>query len=177
MPTSIPHQKLSFYHLPTRRRAGIKLGDAWYVSNVSIIFNCSMLYYLLFWTLLGFIIHFYITFGTNLPPDKRDPGDLEWTSRKKQGGHEAGRHACPLGAPPPSWAPRSSTDLLLLPIYIYISIYPENIQEHHETLFPPPQPSVPVRSHLGVFSGAPPEGESITDGFYINTIASLMMCE
>ena len=25
-----------------------------------------MLYYLLFWTLLGFIIHFYITFGTNL---------------------------------------------------------------------------------------------------------------
>src|SRR3954466_11019860 len=25
-----------------------------------------MLYYLLFWTILGFIIHFYITFGTNL---------------------------------------------------------------------------------------------------------------
>ena len=25
-----------------------------------------MLYYILFWTLLGFIIHFYITFGTNL---------------------------------------------------------------------------------------------------------------
>ena len=38
----------------------------WYVSNVSIIFDCSMLYYLLFWTLLGFIIHFYIIFGTNL---------------------------------------------------------------------------------------------------------------
>ena len=66
MPTSIPHQKLSFYHLPTRGRAGIKLGDAWYVSNVSIIFDCSMLYYLLFWTLLGFITHFYIIFGTNL---------------------------------------------------------------------------------------------------------------
>ena len=55
-----------FYHLPTRGRAGIKLGDAWYVSNVSIIFDCSMLYYLLFWAILGFIIHFYITFGTNL---------------------------------------------------------------------------------------------------------------
>ena len=66
MPTSIPHQKLSFYHLPTRGRVGIKLGDAWYVSNVSIIFDCSMLYYLLFWEILGFIIHFYITFGTNL---------------------------------------------------------------------------------------------------------------
>src|SRR3954463_11983401 len=37
-----------------------------YVSNVSIIFYCSMLYYLLFWTILGFIIHFYIIFGTNL---------------------------------------------------------------------------------------------------------------
>ena len=33
-----PHQKFSFYHLPTRGRAGIKLGDAWYVSNISIIF-------------------------------------------------------------------------------------------------------------------------------------------
>ena len=66
MPSSIPHQKFCFYHLPTRGRAGIKLGDAWYVSNVSIIFDCSMLYYLLFWAILGFIIHFYITFGTNL---------------------------------------------------------------------------------------------------------------
>ena len=66
MPSSIPHQKFCFYHLPTRGRAGIKLGDAWYVSNVSIIFDCSMPYYLLFWTLLGFIIHFYIIFGTNL---------------------------------------------------------------------------------------------------------------
>ena len=66
MPSSIPHQKFCFYHLPTRGRAGIKHGDAWYVSNVSIIFDCSMLYYLLFWTLLCFIIHFYIIFRTNL---------------------------------------------------------------------------------------------------------------
>ena len=63
---SIPHQKFYFYHLPTRGRAGIKLGDAWYVSNIFIIFYWSMLYYLLFWTLLGFIIHLYIIFGTNL---------------------------------------------------------------------------------------------------------------
>ena len=63
---SIPHQKFFFYHLPTRGRAGIKLGDACYVSNESIIFDCSMLYYLMFWTLLGFIIHFYTIFGTNL---------------------------------------------------------------------------------------------------------------
>ena len=66
MPSSTPPQKFCFYHLPTRGRAGIKLGDAWYVSNVSIIFDCSMLYYLLFRTILGFIFHFYIIFGTNL---------------------------------------------------------------------------------------------------------------
>ena len=63
---SIPHQKFCFYHLPTRGRAGIKLGDAWYVSNISIIFYCSMLLYYLFWMLMGFILHFYIIFGTNL---------------------------------------------------------------------------------------------------------------
>ena len=105
---------------------------------------------------MGFIIHFYIIFGTNLLTgsptqiavflpismfrrkrisngvqmewklwerdfrNKRDPEDLEWTSRNQRGGHEAGRRACPLGAPPPSWAPRGSTDLLLPPIYTHI---------------------------------------------------------
>jgi hypothetical protein len=38
-------QKLLFcYHLPTRGRAGVKLGDAWYVSNVSIIFDAPCLF-------------------------------------------------------------------------------------------------------------------------------------
>ena len=63
---SIPHQKFLFYHLPTRGRAGIKLGDAWYVSNVSIIFDCSMLLYYPFWMFMGVILHIYIIFGTNL---------------------------------------------------------------------------------------------------------------
>ena len=63
---SIPHQKFSFNHLPTRGRAWIKLGDAWYVSNVSIIFDCSMLLYYPFWMFMGFILHIYIIFGTNL---------------------------------------------------------------------------------------------------------------
>ena len=63
---SIPHQKFLFYHLPTRGWVGIKLGDAWYVSNVSIIFDCSMLLYYPFWMFMGFTIHFYIIFGTNL---------------------------------------------------------------------------------------------------------------
>jgi len=63
---SIPHQKFYFYHLPTRGRAGIKLGDAWYVCNVSIIFDCSMLLYYPFWMFMGFTLHIYIIFGTNL---------------------------------------------------------------------------------------------------------------
>ena len=45
--------------------------------------------------------------------NKRDPEDLEWMSRKKRGGHEAGRRACPLGAPPtlvgPSWLHRPTS--------------------------------------------------------------------
>ena len=63
---SIPHQKFCFYHLPTRGRVGIKLGDAWYVSNVSIIFDCSMLLYYPIRMFMGFILHIYIIFGTNL---------------------------------------------------------------------------------------------------------------
>ena len=84
------------------------------------------------------------------------------------------------GTPAPRKRPHPRGPLAAPPTYfflLYISIYPENIQEHHKTLFPPRQPSVPVRSHLGAFTSAPPEGESVMEGFYINTIASPMMCE
>ena len=66
MPKYHSASKILFYHLPTRGRAVIKLGDAWYVSNVSIIFDCSMLLYYLFWMFMVFILHIYIIFGTNL---------------------------------------------------------------------------------------------------------------
>ena len=56
-------------------------------------------------------------------------------------------------------------------------MYPENIEEHHENLIPLPQPSVSVRSHLGAFVGAPPEGESTMEGLYIISNALLMICE
>ena len=46
-----------------------------------------------------------------------------------------------------------------------------------KNLIPPPHPPVFVRSHLGACVGAPPEGASITEGFYINTMATLMMCQ
>ena len=87
-----------------------------------------------------------------------------------------GRRARPGGRR----APHPRGPLVALPTYffrLYILLYPETIGESHETHFPPPQPSVPIRSYFGAFSGAPPEGDSITEGFYINTIASPMMCE
>ena len=164
-----------------------------------------MLLHYPFWMFMRFNLHFYIIFGTNLLTEgptqivvflpisvfrrkgisngvqtewnlrersfwnKRNPGDLEWTSSNKRGGHEGAR--C---------VPHPHGPLECQPTYfflLYISTYPENIQEHHEKLFPPPQPSVPKRTHLGAFSGAPPEGVPIMEGFYINTIASPMMCE
>ena len=96
-------------------------------------------------------------------------------SGKQRGGHEGPWRALLPWARPHPCGPLMAplTDFLRL----YILAYPENIQENHETLFPPPQPSVPMRSHLGAFSGAPLEWESITEGFYINTIASPMKCE
>jgi hypothetical protein len=56
-------QKLLFcYHLPTQGRAGVKLGDAWYISNISIIFDAPWLFmhHLLcvLFTLRGVFMHF-----------------------------------------------------------------------------------------------------------------------
>ena len=76
--------------------------------------------------------------------------------------------------PPPSWAPCCSTNVLLPPIYTYV---PPKIRYRAKNLIPLPQPSVPTRSHLGACSGAPPEGAPITEGFYINTLASPLKCE
>jgi hypothetical protein len=57
-----PQNLLCCYHLPTRGQEGVKLGDAWYISNVSIIFLCCMLVYtpfsLCFVTLCGIFMHF-----------------------------------------------------------------------------------------------------------------------
>ena len=169
-----------------------------------------MLYYIIFWALLGFIIHFYIIFWTNLLTEgpaqiavfflfqcfegkeyqtesKRNEtfGNVifrtnviqrTWSLRKaiNEEGTRQGR------AYPPGSALHPRGPLVAPPTYfflLYIPMYPGNIIYGAKTLFPPPQPSVPVRSHLGAFSGAPPEGALITKGFYINTIASPMMCE
>ena len=110
-----------------------------------------------------------VIFGTNM---------IQGTwSRRQERIEEATRQG---GALAPWARPHPRGPSAAPPTYfflLYISTYPPNIQEHHKNLIPPPQPSVPMRSHLGAFSGAPPEGESIMEGFYINTIASSMKCE
>ena len=115
-----------------------------------------MLYYLLFWAIFGFIFHFYIIFGTNLltgGPTQNcyflpfsvfeeteyqteskwnetfgnvifSPNVIEetWTLLQEvtDGVTRVG------GAPPASWAPRCSTDVLLPPIYTYVSPNDQN---------------------------------------------------
>ena len=114
-----------------------------------------MLLCLLFWTILGFIFHFYIIFGTNLltggpaqncyfclfqcfeeteyqTESKRNetfgnvifsPDVIHETWTLLQGTKEAVTRVegAPLGAPPTSWPPCCSTDILLPPIYAYVS--------------------------------------------------------
>ena len=92
---------------------------------------------------------------------------------KKQPRRPRGRRTRPrvVDVPPTLVAPL--TELLRL----YILLYPKNIEEHHENLIPPPQPSVSARSHLGAFTRTPPEGESTMEGLYIISKASPMSCE
>ena len=102
-----------------------------------------------------------VIFGTNVI-------QRTWSGRQEIT-EEATRQGARL---PPRCALHPRGPLVAPPTYfflLYIPTYPENIRGGAKNLFPPPQPSVPVRSHLGAFSGAPPEGESITEGFYINT--------
>ena len=93
----------------------------------------------------------------------------------QRGSHEAGGRVqggreCPLPL-------GTLVAPLTLFLRLYILLYPENIEGIHETTFPLPQHSVPVRSHLGTFSGVLLEGDSIMEGFYINSTALPMKRE
>ena len=161
---------------------------------------------------MGFIMHFYIIFGTNLltegpvqivvffayfsvsqkrnikwSPNGMKPSRgsfLEQTQSRRLGvevkeamRRPRGRRARPGGRRAPH--PRGP---LVAPLTyflrLYILLYPENIHRSGKTTFPPPQPSVPVRSHLGAFSRALPEGESITEGFHIkNSVFIIYLLE
>ena len=161
--------------------------------------------------LMGFILHFYIIFGTNILTQgpvqivvffayfsvsqkrniKRNPNGmkpsgtwfLEQTWSRGLGVDVKKRMRRPRGRGarlPPGRALHPRGPLVAPPTYfflLYKSTYPANIREHHKNPIPPPQPSVPKTSHLGAFSGAPPEGALITEGLYINSMAPPMMCE
>ena len=154
---------------------------------------------------MGFNIPFYIIFGTNLLTEgpvqivvffayfsvsqkrniKRNPNGmkpsrgsfLEQTQSKRLGVEVKKAIRPPRGrrTRPHPRGPHKAPSTYFF--HLYIPLYPRSITRSHETTFPPPQPSVPVRSHLGAFFGDLPEGESITEGFYINTIASPMKRE
>ena len=179
--------------------------NRWYVSNVSIIFDCSMLLYYPSWM---FYMHYYaiLYHPINLVPSasccfflpisvfrrngisngvqtewnlrdrdfpiERAPGD--WTllqeAQEALTRVEGAPWARPLPRGPLGGPPTYS-------FLLHIPTYPRQIRYGAKNLIPPPQPSVPVRSHLGAFSGAPPEGASTMEGFYIITIAPPMKCE
>ena len=91
-----------------------------------------------------------------------NPGDLESTSRKQRGRHEAG------GAPTPPGRALHPRGPLVAPLTdffrLYISIYHKNFREHNRSGVPPPQASVATKNQLGPCSGTLPEGGSLTDG-------------
>ena len=154
---------------------------------------------------MGFVIHFYIIFGTSLLTQRPSPDccflpisgfyrkgisngvQTEWNLRERyfwrksrtrslrttsgdrglahEGGGAPPYRARPLPRGPHVWPPVPS-------FLLYIPTYPKTIGRTKKTLVPPPHPSIPVRSHLGACFGAPPEGGSTTECFYIIIIAS-----
>ena len=168
-----------------------------------------MLYYYLFWMFMGFIIHFYIIFGTNLltggpahivvfayfsvskkrnikqRPNGMKPSGAWFLERtwskglrvqvKKQPRLLRDRRAPPCRVRPPiSWDPRASTDLLLPSIYTHVprkhQRRPRKTISTTVTFCIREIPSWSLHRRSA-------EGESTTEGFYINTIASPMSCE
>ena len=164
-----------------------------------------MLYYILFWTLLGFIIHFYIVFGTNLltrgPSQnccffayfsvsqkkdiKRSPNGMKpsgtwfsertWTRGLGPYVKKATRRARCRGARPPPWWGPRCSTDVLLPP-IYTYVPRKHPGSQRNTI------STIVTFCIREIPSwslrwRPPEGESTMEGFYINTIAPPMSCE
>ena len=66
MPSSTPHQKFCFYHLPTRDEQELSLGMLDTSPTYILFFIVPCYYIIYFGCLMGFIIHFYTNFGNNL---------------------------------------------------------------------------------------------------------------
>ena len=185
------------------------LDSGWYVSNVSIIFYCSMLLYYPFWMFMGFTLHLYIIFGTNLltggparitvffayfsiskkrnikwSPNGMKPSgawfleqtwsrglgvDVKQPTRRPRGrgrAHPPGRALHPRG---PLVAPLTYFFLLYIPTYPHRRA-PRKPNSTAATFCTREIPS------WGLFRSSA-RGASITEGSYINTIASPMKCE
>ena len=143
---------------------------------------------------MGFNMLFYIIFGNNLLTRGPVPvsvffclfqsfAEKEYQTESKQNTpRRLGVQVRRATRWPQGWRARPQPcgplgDPLTQIFLLYILLYPKNFQGSHKTTFPPPQPSEPMRSHLGAFFDDLSEGESIMVGFYINTIASPMKRE
>ena len=93
------------------------------------------------------------------------PGDLELKSGTPRGRRVRPHPRGPLVAPP--------TDFFRL----YILLYPKNIRGSHENHFCTTATFCTREIPSWGLFGDLPEGQSITEGLYINTIASLMKRE
>ena len=140
---------------------------------------------------MGFTLHFYIIFGTNLltggPAQiavflpisvfrrKGIPSRVqtEWNLRESYfwNGSNPGDLECTSGKQRGGHevgrraCPPGRAPTLVTDFFrIYISIYSENIQEHNRLGVPPPQASVSTNNVSGARSGTLPEGEPITGG-------------
>ena len=128
-----------------------------------------MLYYLLFWAILGFIIHLYITFGTNLltgvlclfqcfeekeyqTESKRN--EINWRSYFWKESH-------PMDLECTSGDLRAAHEGIFHP---YIPSYPKTFRTEPRSGVPPPQASVATKSQSGPCPGTLPEGGSLTGG-------------
>ena len=149
-------------------------------------------------------MHFYIIFGTNLLTGGPVPvvvfclfqcfAEKEYQTESKRNEtfgsvifgtnviqrtwslhQEINQESTRQGArPPPSWGPRCSTDVLLPPIYTYgPRKHPAAPQNRISTAVTFCIREISSWSLLGTLS----EGESTTEGFYINILAPPMSCE
>ena len=165
---SIPHQKFCFYHLPTRGRAGINLGDADTSPTYLYFLIVPRCYIIILWCFTIILYHFLVlTYWHSAqcqflffpcfrvsqkrkikrsPIDLKFHGtyfwkqsnlmDLECTSAKKRGSHEAGGAPTPLGR---ALHPRGPLVAPLTYFFLpYIPIYLKNFGEHDRSGVPPP---------------------------------------
>ena len=100
------------------------------------------------------------------------PVETQETWRSSRKSHEAATRG--EGAPPALWVSRDSTNLLLRPIYSHVSPnHQKHPQKHFSTATTFYSCEIPSK---GLFLH-PAEGDLITEGFYINSIALLMKRE